>query len=324
MNTPLISVILPVYNVEEYLDRCIDSIVRQDYPDFELIIVDDGSTDKSGEICDKWAASDSRISVIHQENKGLSGARNTGLDKMNGQMVSFIDSDDFVTSDYLSYLLGLFPDDAGCSVVACNHYIVRNGKKKPNSETGSDKADLTRKEAFENVLFDGFINVSAWAKLYRREVFDKIRFPEGRLFEDTWVFGDILMQTDVIVFGGKCCYHYEMRGSSIAHGAFTVKDLEYVDSAKRLAAIALDCDPGLKTGAVRRINHARLSVLRKMSKCGQEYKGIRKEMRTQIISEAGSYIKDPRTPKRDRTAVSMLKLGFGPFYFAWRMYNNFR
>lgn len=324
MDTPLISVIIPVFNVERYLDRCIDSVVRQDYRNFELIIVDDGSTDGSGAICDKWAGTDSRITVVHQKNKGLSGARNTGIDMMKGQMVSFIDADDYVSENYLSYLLSLYPEDPGCSVVACNHFVVRKGKNKPESVTESDKMHFSRQEAFENVLFGGAVNVSAWAKLYRREVFDNIRFPEGRLFEDTWVFGDILMKTGSFVFGNTCCYYYEMHGSSIVNRGFNSKDLEYIDSAKRLAAAALECDPGLKTGAVRRINHARLSVLRKMSHCSQEYKSIRKEMRKQIISESGIYLKDPGTPRRDRIAVAMLKMGFFPFYAAWRIYTVFQ
>ena len=167
---PLISVIVPVYNSEAYLDRCIQSITNQDYRCFELLLIDDGSTDKSPIICDRWQKKDWRIKTIHQENGGQSKARNTGLAYAQGDYIAFVDSDDYVTADYLSYLLSLFPQSDDCSVTACNHYIVRKGRSIPNTEEAKDRV-FSAKEALESALFHECIDVSPWGKLYKKGVF---------------------------------------------------------------------------------------------------------------------------------------------------------
>ena len=322
MGRPLISVIVPVYKVEQYLDRCVESVLSQDFNDFELILVDDGSPDRCGELCDGWARKDGRIRVIHKQNGGLSSARNCGLDHAEGAYVSFIDSDDWVKKDYLSYLLSLFED--GCSVTACNHTVIRNGKGKNNSDAERGKVVLTRRQAFEEVLFHGCIDVSGWGKLYKKEVFDGIRYPEGRLFEDTYLFGDILKRTERVVFGSVPCYLYEMHGGSIVNKRFTEKNLQYIEAAERLSALALEEDPSLRTGAVRRVSHAKLSVLRYMENCDEKYVQLRGKLREEVLKDAPQYIKDPRTPKRDRIAVGLLRLGTGPFYFGWNLYGIMR
>ena len=322
MKKPLISVIVPVYRVERYLDRCVESVLVQDLADYELILVDDGSPDRCGDICESWAGKDPRICVIHKENGGLSSARNAGLDCARGDYISFIDSDDWVTKDYLSYLLLLFAKSS--SFTACNHTVIRKGKRKNNCHIDTEKRVLTRKQAFEEVLFHGCIDVSGWGKLYKKELFEGLRYPEGRLFEDTYLFGDILNRSQSVVFGNKPCYLYEMHGESIVNKDFTEKNLQYIEAAERLAALALEVDPGFQTGAVRRINHARLSVLRYMENCSLNYAELRMNLREEILNDAPLYLRDHRTPKRDKIAVKLLRLGFAPFYFGWNLYGILR
>ena len=322
MNKPLVSVIVPVYKVERYLDRCVESVLAQDLEDYELILVDDGSPDRCGEICESWAGRDRRIHVIHKENGGLSSARNAGIDNASGEYISFIDSDDWVTKEYLSYLYSLL--EAGCSVTACNHTVIRKGKRKNNSDIGREKQVLTRKQAYEEVLFHGCVDVSGWGKLYRKEIFKDLRYPEGRLFEDTWLFGDILNRTEGYVFGNRSCYFYEMHGDSIVNRGFTEKNLQYIEAAERLCSLAVQESPDLKTGALRRIGHAKLSVLRYMGNSGLNYAELRKKLRREILDTAPLYINDPRTPARDKAAVKLLKLGFAPFYSGWYLYEMFR
>lgn len=321
---PLISVIVPVYKVEPYLDRCVRSILNQNYREFELILVDDGSPDRCGEMCDEWAKRDGRIRVFHKKNGGLSSARNHGLDRAKGDYLSFIDSDDWVEEDYLSYLHSLFPEDPLCRLVGCNHRIIRGKHSDAACHLQTDKQTFSRRDAFESALFHGCVDVSAWAKLYRKEVFEALRFPEGRLFEDTWLFGDILNRTDQYVFGGKVCYNYLMRSDSTVNQGFREKNLEYIEAAERLAELAVACDPALKTAGIRRINHARMSVLRYMEHCEEKYKPLRAELRTAVLSEAPLYIPCSRTPKRDRIAVNLLKAGLGGFYTGWRIYGKLR
>ncbi len=322
MKRPLISIIIPVYKVERYLDRCVKSVLAQDFPDFELLLIDDGSPDRCGKMCDNWAGQDERIRVYHQTNRGISGARNCGLDHVRGRYISFIDADDWVTKDYLSYLMSLFVEQ--CAVTACNHTVVRNGKKKNNVKAGRERRILTRKEAYEEVLFHGCVDVSGWGKLYKREVFDGFRFPEGKLFEDTYLFGDILNKTSLLVFGNKPCYFYEMHEESLVNRSFTEMNLDYIEASKKLAQYAVEAYPDLKVGAVRRINHARLSVLRYMEKCDGKYHQLRNRMRKEILKEAPVFIRDNRTPKRDKIAIGLLKAGFGPFYLGWKLYSLLR
>ena len=322
MGEPLISVIVPVYKVEKYLDRCVESVLSQDCRNIELLLVDDGSPDRCGEMCENWAKKDDRIRVFHKQNGGLSSARNCGLDHACGEYVSFIDSDDWVSNDYLSYLLRLCRDD--CSVTACNHLIIRGGKQKANYETEKDVIVLDARSAYEEVLFHGCVDVSGWGKLYKREVFEKLRYPEGRLFEDTYLFGEILNQTQILVYGSRPCYYYEMHEESIVNKGFSEKNLQYIEAAERLARFAVEADPELRVGAVRRVNHARLSVLRYMEHCDKKYWTIRSELREAVLADAPFYIKDARTPKRDRFAVELLRLGIKPFYLGWNLYGKLR
>ena len=320
----LVSVIVPVYNTEQYLERCIQSICSQDYPNFELLLMDDGSTDRSGEICESWAKKDSRISVFHIENGGISKARNYGLDRINGDLITFIDSDDYVSTDYLSYLVSLISMDPDCLVASCNHFIVRGEKMAPNVSHAPDTRLLAKEEAFSEVLFHGCIDVTSCAKLYRRKVFSVLRFPVGRVYEDTWIFGDILSQTDTIVFGNKCCYYYIVRQQSTVRQKFSEKNLEYIEAAEKLANDALTCDPGLTVGAVRRVNHARLSVLQCMMDCPENWWPLRSRLRDEVLEDSRIYIRDPRTPSRDKAAVMLLRFGLKLFYFGWRLYNKLR
>jgi len=180
-NAPLVSVIVPVYNVRPYLGQCVRSILGQSYPRFELILVDDGSTDGSGELCDRWGERDSRVRVIHQENRGLSGARNTGLEHMRGEYVCFVDSDDYVHRDLLRRLLNRARAE-NADIVCCGlAEVLSSGSIHRNII--SEPCVCSGVEAMER-LFRMKMLAIAWGKLYRREIWDALRFPEGRVYED--------------------------------------------------------------------------------------------------------------------------------------------
>ena len=184
---PKISVIVPVYKVEKYLHECVDSILTQTFPDFELILVDDGSPDNCGKICDEYAEKDSRVRVIHQENQGLSGARNSGMDVARGEYIAFVDSDDRVDIRYLELLLAAVKD--GADVAVCRHKEFTDGDSLPDWE---GNASIQSYGAVESLvlLYDGSprMPVNAWCKLFRRGRINDTRFPVGRLHEDPFVF----------------------------------------------------------------------------------------------------------------------------------------
>lgn len=316
---PLISVIVPVYNVEKYLDRCLQSIADQTLGDFEALLVDDGSSDSSGAICDRWAQRDPRFRVIHRENGGMSEARNTGLDQRTGEFVSFVDSDDYLEPGCLEYLYQMIRDLPDCRICQANHYLTWENKRKPN-DPGQEDAVLSVREAAEAVLFHDRVDVSPWGKLYRSSLFDHLRFPPGRRYEDTWLFADLLLSTVVYAYGHVPQYNYVKNPASIVHQSFSEKNLEYLEAADRLTELIGSRFPELQAGCVRRRNHARLSVLRYMEHCGEEYLPLREKLRQQVLAEAPEYISLPRTPKRDRIAVRLLRLGWTAFYQGWKAY----
>ena len=218
---PEISVIVPVYKVEPYLRRCIDSILAQTYTDFELILVDDGSPDNCDRICDEYAEKDSRIRVIHKENGGLSSARNAGISEAKGEYLCFIDSDDCVSPMYCSLLLKAAAENA-CQIAACS---VRRFKEE--CELNCDNSFVTNKEfSAEKMTFDdylkrqmsGKIEMGVWNRIYHKSIFSDIAFIEGRIHEDILFAGDLLsVEGCQVAYIDVPLYFYRQRESSIMH-----------------------------------------------------------------------------------------------------------
>ena len=191
METELISVIVPVYNVERYLRRCVDSILHQTYQDLEVLLVDDGSTDASGAICDEYAAQEERVTAVHQKNGGLSAARNTGLERAQGTYLCFVDSDDFLDSRMLDTLCRDLQDqDADLAVVGFRMF-EREEELAP-AELAVPVQCITGREAIRSTLVSYELGDFAWNKLYKRAMFDTLRFRDGKRYEDQFFMLDVL------------------------------------------------------------------------------------------------------------------------------------
>lgn len=219
----LISVIVPVYNVEEYLDACISSITAQTHPDLEILLVDDGSPDNCGVICDIWAERDSRIRVLHQENGGLSAARNAGLDIASGAYIAFVDSDDEIEPDLYERLLSALQtenaDIAACCILACS----------PDRQEvwGRREYMVGDSETILSMLFsDADYPVAAWNKLYRRRCWEGLRFPVGRLCEDAFTVCLLADRAERIVQLPDALYRYHIRPGSIMTAPFHPQRLD--------------------------------------------------------------------------------------------------
>ena len=223
----LISVIIPIYNVEKYLRRCVDGILSQTYRNLEVILVDDESPDGCGAICDEYAAKDDRVVVIHQKNKGLSGARNAGIDMAKGEYLAFVDSDDYVTDDFILRLYEAVAT-TGSDMAQCKwKYVTGEAVPDPLNDTG--RIDVfTGAQMMSNLyIHDGAYFVVAWNKLYHRSLFDGIRYPEGRIHEDeatTYRIFDRVKRAAVI---DACMYGYFTGNDSITRGNFTKKRLDW-------------------------------------------------------------------------------------------------
>lgn len=215
----LISVIVPVYNVENYIHKCVESIVNQTYKNLEIILVDDGATDNSGKICDELAETDSRIKVIHKENGGLSDARNAGIKVAKGEYFGFIDSDDYVDEELYSVLMKNMKD-TGAAVSTCGRIFVYKGDEKP-TVTENIPVCMNSMEAVKEIFIRNDITFhAAWDKLYKRELFDDIEFPVGRLFEDAAIMYKIFDKAGKIVSTKKQMCYYVQRQGSISNCAY--------------------------------------------------------------------------------------------------------
>lgn len=228
---PTISVIVPVYKVEKFIHRCVDSILAQTFRDFELILVDDGSPDNCPAICDEYATKDSRITVIHQENGGLSAARNAGIDwtfaQSDSQWLTFIDSDDWVHPEYLQRLLDAAVEH-NVSVSVCS-YIEATGTKTITSQN-SAAVLFTSEDFFVNKNTNAVI---AWAKLYRKDCFHSIRYPVGRIHEDEFVTYRILFPVNQLAFIPAPLYYYYINVHGITKSGWTYKRLDVLDALEQ-------------------------------------------------------------------------------------------
>lgn len=209
MSEPLVSVIIPVYKVEKYLNRCVDSIINQTYKNIEVILVDDGSPDKCGEICDEYAKNDERIVVIHKENGGVSQARNVGVAACHGEYVSFVDSDDYVSSDYIEHLYKLIVE-SGAEVAIGNFRKTTGEELSSDDKTKIQVKTVTGKEAciimLNTMHFMQF--VTPWGKLYKKELFLNNPFPGGIRHEDEAILYKIYYSIEKVVYSNKVIYGY--------------------------------------------------------------------------------------------------------------------
>lgn len=215
---PLISVIVPVYNVETYLNKCVQSLINQTYKHLEIILVDDGSTDSSGVLCDRWSAQDCRVNTIHQSNQGLAAARNMGLDHVNGEFIGFVDSDDYVLPTmYQTLLDNLLEADADLSIISYE-------RENPDGSTycnalPNKKITMTSLEAFKYVNLRGYFYVTAWDKLAKKVLFKDLRYPlDATHAEDSPVTYSLLDRANRIVYDSTPLYRYRMTGNGQSQG----------------------------------------------------------------------------------------------------------
>jgi len=320
---PLISVIIPVYNGAAFLPACLDALLAQTYPEYEIILMNDGSTDHTPEICCAYAQKDSRIHYHKQENHGLAATRNLGIRASKGSYISFVDADDWVEPTYLAYLLTLL-QTAHCAVSACNHWIDRGSKSQPRFAVSDSQISLTPQEAFFNLLYDRSPDVSAWGKLYQREVLDGIQYPESRLFEDTYRIAEVLLAAGSLVYGGKPQYHYRIQTDSLSRGRFSQSKLDYLSAVDHMTGIIAAHSKGLENAIARRKMHALLSTRRYMIGCNGAETEIRDELDRQIRAGAAEVLWDAQAPLRDKVGILSVKMGTGVYDAFWKIYERIR
>lgn len=220
-----ISVVVPIYNVEDYLKPCVDSIINQDYENLEIILVDDGSTDRCGSICDEYAMNDTRIRVIHKANGGLSDARNAGIDIATGEFITFVDSDDALITDTISYLYRILKGN-NADISCCQRIEIDETGNPLHKSNALDSNILILNT--ESALCSSDVDTVAWGKLYKIELFANIRYPVGRLHEDVFTTFKLVGTSNKIAVGYKQGYQYRIRANSISNVKFTQKHLDLI------------------------------------------------------------------------------------------------
>ncbi len=278
----LISIIVPVYNTENYLRECIQSVISQSYKEWELILVDDGSTDTSGEICDEYI--DARIHVIHQKNGGQSKARNTALEVCQGKYYVFLDSDDKLYYRALEILyMGVKKSGAGISCAGIQ--IFGNGKQR-KVHMFSKGYIMTAKEACEKMFLQEELDSNTFAKMYDASLWDNIRFPEGTIFEDVPIMYKIILNSGTVMYCNECVYEQRSRVGSTTSSEFSENRLVYTeytsDVYRDIVKIYPDLERAAKVYYLYSVvdNFIHLSCSRNVNK----YKTYWKELRREIVS----------------------------------------
>lgn len=314
---PLISLVLPVYNIEEYLPACMEKVLGQTYTRLEILLVDDGSTDGCPALCDSYADRDPRVRVLHKENGGLSDARNFGILHAAGEYISLIDPDDTVDPDYVEYLWNL-ADKYQALMSVCQHRVLfPNGRVEEFGRPGDRSADPAW--CLERMLYHDVIDTSAWAKLYHRSLFEKVSYPVGRIFEDIGTTYALFLQCPVIAVGFESKYSYWMHASSIVNASFSVKKLDLPVMTDRMGKAVLKVYPHLYRAVLRRRVYARLSTINQMLDT-KEYPEEKEKMIAFVRKHGREILSDPKAPKRDKAAILALRAGYPVYRAAWKSY----
>jgi glycosyltransferase involved in cell wall biosynthesis len=234
MNRPLISVIVPIYNVEQWLPRCIDSILAQTYQNIELILLNDGSSDGSGKICDEYVLKDKRVRVIHKENEGVSVARNVAVDQAKGEYIAFVDSDDYITNDYIETLYDLcIKYNVKMSVADWCVYPINTTPKLLNREYQEYK--MTKNVALEDMFNHLHFDNSPCVKLYHKSLFEDIRYPEGFVYEDLMTTFRLMLKCEEgVAYCNKQIYFYMFRPGSIEGSTFSENKMDSAMAAFKM------------------------------------------------------------------------------------------
>ena len=279
---PLISVIVPVYNVEAYLGRCVDSLLAQTYPNLEIVLVDDGSPDGCPGICDAYAKKDARVRVIHQENVGLSGARNAGIDASKGAYLAFVDSDDYVATDFVRSLYDLLTETE-CAISQCGFAYVQG---EPLRSPKSRDYRVYRGESLLRQLYgpeeEATRFVVAWNKLYKRELFDKIRYPLGRIHEDEATTYRLFHEGKKLAYTDRALYGYYTDNTGSITAVSSGKRLQWLTAhEERIAFFEENGYKSLLPKAYRKLCDACIIFYLRCPK-QEEGAGLREELRKDL------------------------------------------
>ncbi len=302
----LISVIVPVFNVKHYLDRCLVSIVNQTYSNVEIIIIDDGSNDGSGELCDIWSDRDKRIRVFHKKNGGLSSARNMGLEKARGEFIGFVDSDDYIKKDMYAVLADCMTENI--DIVCCGRAVLQistTNRVIDLCDMAPKKIVLSNIEAMRELLLKRYLSFSACTKLFRRELFEQVKFPEGKICEDIPVVYNVVKRSRRVVNIGKVMYFYCYREDSISRKPFEIKRLSYVLFVRDILKDIMINHPNLINEATALYIRNVVAIIDEIGQCKdrERYSAVRNRLKKVLLKMYADILKNRYISKEMKIKV---------------------
>ena len=322
---PLITVIIPVYNIERYIEKCIRSVIGQTYKNLEIILVDDGSNDNSGLICDKYAKEDSRIKVIHKKNGGLSDARNIAIDIAKGKYLTFIDGDDYVSFFYIETLYSLINEGYDISICGFKEVFEGGIDIDVNKRKKHKLLRMDASEALKTMLYQKNFDTSACGKLYKSELFAKgIRYPVGKLFEDLGTTYKLFLDSKKIIYCDTEMYFYLQRGGSISNDKYNIRKNDYLHFAEDIYDVVKLNAPECTNAAASRVISVSAHLMRQMYSFENNDEGrrLRKNMYTNIQKYRKGLIFDANIRNKNRIVIMMSYLPFCIFDFIFKFFQK--
>lgn len=321
MKNVLVSVIVPVYKVELYLERCLKSIINQTYNNLEIILVDDGSPDKCPEICDQYAKYDRRVKVIHKPNGGLSSARNAGIDVMSGEYVTFIDSDDFIPENAIEKWVH-YIKEYHANIVVGKYQIYNKGDILERNNTEKVEKWSVCDALRYMFIIDGKV-CSAWGKLYDARLFERLKYPEEIQYaEDMYVIHLLFHEAENIVFTNDIQYYYSQEGESLVRSAFSEKKLQRVEAVEKWIEFIEEFYPELKEEILSFYGGVLIDLCMEIEGNSADYaQAAYKKYRNILVREYMSFSNNQYMRRNNRIKLFMIKNGCTLPYQLYRKKN---
>ena len=317
----LVSIIIPVYNVEKFLNECVDSVLTQTYKNLEILLVDDGSTDNSGIICDDYLSKDQRIKVIHKKNGGLSSARNSAMDIMKGEYVYFLDSDDYISSDLIERYVSLMECFKADIVQGTSYEFWGDVNSKiDHSKLESKPEVFYTEEALKNMLMDEKLCHAAAGSLFKSCLFDNIKFPMGKLYEDFATTYYVVAKANKIVYiDDKRCF-YRTRPGSIMNSAVTERDMVMLDIADDIERDMVSQYPKLRLPAIRKKIVTNIKLYNRILNTGfSSFRNEQMRIKENVKEHVEEFLKSNIVRKSDKIKAVFFLFGKLPFYLMYKI-----
>ena len=323
MYNELISVVVPVYKVEKYLEKCVKSILKQTYTNLEIILVDDGSPDKCGQLCDELAKTDDRIIVFHKENGGLSDTRNFGVERANGEYIGFVDSDDYIHESMYEELYKAIKK-SGTAIVECGLTRVYKNTLRPHYEGEDYFLVLSKQEYLKEYLENKRLYGSAWCKLIHKDLAKKIKFSTGKIYEDAFYTLELLKTVDKYTLISGNYYYYYIRENSITTRPFCSKDMDYIEIMNRIEEYTISNFPIFKEQLLVRLSFAYISIFNQLLevdgyKTKKEYKILKDKLKDNYFK----VLVNKKAPKNLKVAILLLSINERLYKFILSKYKKY-